>query len=91
MLRGEPTVSTTQIFYYFCESCGGDTASYDKYDICPYCHADRGWFQLLAESSFGQLRGEIRQMLEQHRAEWITNHKAYLGVPSRRRRLWVQH
>jgi hypothetical protein len=77
----------TKVFYFFCQSCGGDTAIYDLIGGCPYCHAGRQEFLLVAETTTDSQRLDIQEKLELMRAQWIANHRtASIGEPRRKNR-----
>lgn len=73
----------TKVFYFFCESCGGDTAAYELYSRCPYCHADRKNFRLIAESNTGQTQ-EVLAALEDSKARWTKR-----GGSADRKKKWL--
>ncbi|QQE78729.1 hypothetical protein [Alicyclobacillus sp. SO9] len=75
----------TRTYYYFCDSCGGDTATYELVSACPYCHARKPSFTLVDESAEGWSSKQIEQQVEMLRSRWLSksgNHT--LGVPKRK-------
>jgi hypothetical protein len=61
---------TTKVFYFFCEKCGGDTATYELSMVCPYCHAGREHYRLVGEAVSEETRAELQQKLEAIRSRW---------------------
>jgi hypothetical protein len=68
-VKGQMLV-TTKVFYFFCEKCGCDTASYELSMVCPYCHAGREHYRLVGEAVSEETRVELQQKLEAIRARW---------------------
>lgn len=67
---------TTKIYYFFCASCGGDTATYERITSCPYCHTGGDTLQLLDDLPTAEQRqAVVRQQIEVARSKWIANRK----------------
>ncbi|WP_067925652.1 hypothetical protein [Alicyclobacillus shizuokensis] len=76
-----------KIYYYFCKSCGADTAAYEMYTACPYCHAGRRDLQLVGECTTESERAEMEERVRALRARWLRgNGGTQRG--ERRRRGW---
>jgi hypothetical protein len=74
---------STKVFYYFCRSCGADTAAYEMYSACPYCHAGRREFQLVGECTSDSERREVQERLKGLRSRWMEEQG---GTPGERKR-----
>lgn len=81
----------TKVFYFFCESCGGDTAAYELSVRCPYCHADRRHFRLIAEVNSDQSE-QILSTLEEYRSNWAAKHSRPIAVfgGKKRKKFWAK-
>lgn len=60
----------TRIFYFFCDACGADTASYSAIHECPYCRAGRSQFRLVADT-FDPTDSNARQQIELARRDHV--------------------
>lgn len=77
-----------QTYLYFCNDCGGDTASYSMLAACPYCHAHRPSLRLVGKFDDSQAEG-VQDTLQGLRQSWLEQHQSRaLGERSGRRRLW---
>ncbi|WP_026961584.1 hypothetical protein [Alicyclobacillus herbarius] len=78
---------TEKAYYYFCKSCGADTASYEMYAACPYCHATRRELQLVGECTSDEEREEMIRRIQSLRMNWLEEHGG-AQPGERRRRGW---
>lgn len=69
-------METKRVYYYFCDECGADTASYERYRSCPYCHGNKRKFRLIGEAD-STFDAEIAVVLEQNRERWDASHPAH--------------
>ncbi|MCL6518142.1 hypothetical protein [Alicyclobacillus sp.] len=77
----------TKVFYFFCHSCGGDTATYEHSGVCPYCRAGRRDFTLVGTAVDPAESQELQSKIAELRAQWAGRHGAApVGAGSRRRR-----
>lgn len=78
-------------FYYFCESCGADTAVYEAARGCPYCHDTSDAFRLVAETSGQDNQPEVLRRIAEFRQRWAKLHAGQaVGHLHRKRRGWAR-
>lgn len=85
--KGSHTMAT-KVFYFFCQSCGGDTASYEHTAVCPYCRAGRQDFQLVGTASDAGERAELQSRVAELRAQWINQNRGQPLGEGRPRKRW---
>ncbi|MCL6444671.1 MAG: hypothetical protein K6T83_14665 [Alicyclobacillus sp.] len=76
-----------EVYYYFCENCGGDTASYDTSIKCPYCHTSGEHVKRIGVAATRDHQSDITAKLNEMRSAWMAAHpSAVLGSSSARQR-----
>lgn len=79
-------MSANGVFYYFCESCGADTATYGRSNVCIYCHS-HGQLVLVTDPAADNQTSEIAAKLEAMREKWAATHGGLAGE-SKRKSKW---
>lgn len=88
--RGSKGSMTNKIYYFFCQTCGGDTAAYNSLVRCPYCHANQTTFHLLADSE-GPGEAEVSLIIDKHRLEWSAkNGVAFADALPKKNKAWFR-
>lgn len=70
---------TTKAFYFFCETCGADTASYEMLHVCPYCHSGKGQLKLIGETIGKSGQEALANQIAQARLRWQSSVKRFGG------------
>lgn len=78
-------------FYYFCDSCGADTAVYETANRCPYCHDSTTAFRLIAEGGGMGNQQEVLRQIGELRERWANQHgDRTVGQSHHKRHGWAR-